>query len=40
MVITADGLFQAYTIDLDNGGECSLIKEFPSVDVFLLHNES
>ncbi|WWC92789.1 uncharacterized protein L201_007748 [Kwoniella dendrophila CBS 6074] len=28
MVISADGLFQAYSIDLDNGGECSLMKEF------------
>ncbi|WVR08073.1 hypothetical protein IAU60_005119 [Kwoniella sp. DSM 27419] len=28
MVISADGLFQAYNIDLDNGGECSLMKEF------------
>ncbi|OCF35222.1 autophagy-like protein 18 Atg18 [Kwoniella heveanensis CBS 569] len=28
MVISADGLFQAYNIDLENGGECSLMKEF------------
>ncbi|KAL7425149.1 autophagy protein [Cryptotrichosporon argae] len=34
MVIAADGLFQAYSIDLDVGGECSLMKEFS-----LLSNE-
>ncbi|WVN86828.1 uncharacterized protein L203_102001 [Cryptococcus depauperatus CBS 7841] len=28
MVISAEGLFQAYNIDLENGGECTLIKEF------------
>ncbi|WVQ79169.1 hypothetical protein IAT38_001265 [Cryptococcus sp. DSM 104549] len=28
MVISSDGLFQAYNIDLENGGECSLMKEF------------
>jgi autophagy-related protein 18 len=28
MVISSEGLFQAYNIDLDNGGECSLMKEF------------
>nr|XP_018260341.1 autophagy-like protein 18 Atg18 [Kwoniella dejecticola CBS 10117]OBR82499.1 autophagy-like protein 18 Atg18 [Kwoniella dejecticola CBS 10117] len=28
MVVSADGLFQAYNIDLENGGECSLMKEF------------
>jgi autophagy-related protein 18 len=28
MVISADGLFQAYNIDLENGGECALMKEF------------
>jgi autophagy-related protein 18 len=28
MVISAEGLFQAYNIDLENGGECSLMKEF------------
>lgn len=34
MVISADGLFQAYNIDLENGGECALMKEFS-----LLYNE-
>lgn len=28
MVISSEGMFQAYNIDLDNGGECSLMKEF------------
>lgn len=28
MVISSGGLFQAYNIDLENGGECSLMKEF------------
>lgn len=31
MVISSEGLFQAYNIDLENGGECSLMKEFASV---------
>ncbi|KAK1923607.1 putative autophagy-related protein 18 [Papiliotrema laurentii] len=34
MVISSEGLFQAYNIDLDNGGECTLMKEFA-----LLGNE-
>lgn len=28
LVITAEGLFQLYAIDLENGGECALIREF------------
>jgi len=28
MVISSEGLFQAYGIDLENGGECTLLKEF------------
>jgi autophagy-related protein 18 len=28
MVLSADGVFQAYNIDLENGGECALLKEF------------
>ncbi|KAJ9107391.1 hypothetical protein QFC21_000841 [Naganishia friedmannii] len=31
MVITSEGLFQSYAIDLDNGGECTLVKEFPLI---------
>jgi hypothetical protein len=31
MVISSEGLFQAYNIDLEAGGECSLMKEFSSV---------
>lgn len=34
MVISADGVFQAYNIDLESGGECALMKEFN-----LLSNE-
>lgn len=45
MVISADGVFQAYNIDLENGGECALMKEFRWViqdvraDHSLLYNE-
>jgi autophagy-related protein 18 len=28
MVISSEGMFQAYNIDLEHGGECSLMKEF------------
>ena len=28
MVLSSEGTFQAYNIDLENGGECSLMKEF------------
>ena len=31
MVLSSEGLFQAYNIDLENGGECSLLKEFACV---------
>ena len=34
MVLSSEGLFQAYNIDLDNGGECSLMKEFAWVICF------
>ncbi|EIW71497.1 hypothetical protein TREMEDRAFT_71180 [Tremella mesenterica DSM 1558] len=33
MVISSEGFFQAYNIDLENGGECSLMKEFPLLGV-------
>lgn len=29
LVITAEGLFQAYAIDLQQGGECALVREYP-----------
>lgn len=29
MVISSTGLFQAYAIDLEHGGECQLVKEYP-----------
>ena len=28
MVITSEGLYQAYNIDMETGGECTLMKEF------------
>jgi hypothetical protein len=28
MVISAEGYFYLYNIDLENGGECSLIKQY------------
>lgn len=28
MVISAEGYFYLYNIDLDNGGECLLMKQF------------
>ena len=28
MVISADGYFYSYNIDLENGGECSLLKQY------------
>jgi len=28
MVISAEGYFYLYNIDLDNGGECSLTKQY------------
>lgn len=32
MVISSDGYFYAYSIDLENGGECSLMKQFSLLD--------
>lgn len=28
MVISSDGYFYSYSIDLENGGECSLLKQY------------
>ena len=28
MVISAEGYFYLYNIDLENGGECSLVKQY------------
>jgi len=32
MVISSDGYFYSYNIDLENGGECSLTKQYSLVD--------
>jgi len=32
MVISAEGYFYLYSIDLDNGGECSLMKQYSLLD--------
>lgn len=28
MVVSSDGYFYSYNIDLENGGECSLMKQY------------
>jgi len=32
MVISSDGYFYAYQIDLENGGECALLKQYSLLD--------
>ncbi|EKM56318.1 uncharacterized protein PHACADRAFT_172055 [Phanerochaete carnosa HHB-10118-sp] len=32
MVISSDGYFYSYSIDLENGGECSLLKQYSLID--------
>lgn len=32
MVISSDGYFYSYSIDLENGGECSLLKQYSLLD--------
>lgn len=36
MVISSEGYFYSYNIDLDNGGECSLMKQYRQVEFGLL----
>ena len=36
MVISAEGYFYLYNIDLDNGGECSLTKQYRQASAILL----
>ena len=31
MVLSSEGYFYSYNIDLENGGECSLMKQYRSV---------
>ena len=35
MVISSEGFFYSYNIDLENGGECSLMKQYRYVVSFL-----
>lgn len=35
MVISSEGYFYSYSIDLENGGECSLLKQYRYVHVDL-----
>lgn len=42
MVISSEGYFYSYNIDLENGGECSLMKQYRYVAFYPLlcvHNE-
>jgi autophagy-related protein 18 len=32
MVVSSEGYFYAYNIDLENGGECTLMKQYSLVD--------
>lgn len=32
MIVSSDGYFYSYNIDLDNGGECSLMKQYSLLD--------
>ena len=34
MVISSEGYFYLYSIDLENGGECSLLKQYRYVGIF------
>jgi autophagy-related protein 18 len=33
MVISSEGYFYLYSIDLENGGECSLLKQYRYVGI-------
>ena len=36
MIISSDGYFYLYNIDLENGGECALIKQYKCVRVMMF----
>ena len=36
MVVSSEGYFYSYNIDLENGGECSLMKQYKFVSCFPL----
>ena len=39
MIISSDGYFYLYNIDLENGGECALIKQYKCVRRGPLYND-
>ena len=36
MVISSEGYFYSYNIDLENGGECSLMKQYRFVGGYIV----
>jgi hypothetical protein len=38
MVISSEGYFYSYNIDLENGGECSLMKQYRFVGGYIVNN--
>ena len=38
MVVSSEGYFYSYSIDLENGGECSLMKQYSCVHSTLFHS--
>jgi hypothetical protein len=36
MVISSEGYFYSYSIDLEHGGECSLMKQYRSATIYAL----
>ena len=41
MVVSSEGFFYSYNIDLENGGECSLMKQYRSAHaVSILHSSA
>jgi len=39
MVISSDGYFYSYNIDLENGGECSLMKQYRYALFLLIEDD-
>lgn len=37
MVISADGYFYSYNIDLEHGGECALMKQYRFAHPYAAH---
>ena len=37
MVVSSEGYFYAYSIDLENGGECALTKQYSCVSFLSFH---